>query len=60
MASMWTGLVFLHGHITDFKTARQLADRVEPIPALQTRGRRWRWPRTDGLLRRPKTQLPCP
>lgn len=36
MSSLWTGLLFLHGHITDWRLARRLSHTPtpqEPVPA---------------------------
>jgi hypothetical protein len=50
MSSLWTDLLFLHGHITDLKLLRRLKDlpRADPRTAMQpvqTAGKkRLRWP----------------
>ncbi|WP_136259314.1 hypothetical protein [Rhodanobacter lindaniclasticus] len=37
MSSLWTDLLFLHGHITDARLARRLAvpERASPPPAVK-------------------------
>lgn len=40
MSSLWTNLLFLHGHITDVGLARRLAET--PAPAAKPGGKRLR------------------
>lgn len=50
MSSLFTNLLFMHGHIADPELARRLADtpQVEPRPT----GKRQRVPKSDGASRK--------
>jgi hypothetical protein len=42
MSSLWTNLLFMHGHITNLELARRLAD--VPRPSGKPKGKRQRLP----------------
>lgn len=44
MSSLWTDLLFMHGHITNLELARRLA---ETPPASRSKGKRQRLPEVD-------------
>ena len=43
MSSLWTNLLFMHGHITDLDLARRLANN--PAPNTPVSGKRQRTPK---------------
>lgn len=45
MSSLWTNLLFMHGHITDLDLARRLA--AAPEPDKRVSGKRQRTPKAD-------------
>lgn len=57
MSSLWTNLLFLHGHITDVGLARRLADA--PKPAEKPRGRRQREEAVQTACVEPSRIPPC-
>ena len=38
MSSLWTDMLFLHGHIADAKLARRLAQPTPPAPPARPKG----------------------
>lgn len=56
MSSLWTDLLFLHGHITDVGLARRLA--AAPKPAPKPGGRRQRKEEVPQAVRLETPQIP--
>ncbi|WP_267225362.1 hypothetical protein [Dyella silvae] len=50
MSSLFTNLLFMHGHITDPELARRLANTPQVAP--RPTGKRQRVPKADGAARK--------
>ncbi|WP_199098556.1 hypothetical protein [Dyella sp. ASV21] len=58
MSSLWTNLLFMHGHIADPALARRLADVAEPKPRPSGKRLRTTKPAAASSKLPPATALP--